>query len=469
MLGGLELMWVVALALGLVLERRSPVATLAWILALVWLPAVGIIVYLFFGPRRLARKKRKRAASKSQLRAAIDLVDAETDDLSRTQLAQLGVSAGEAPPLPAHGVELFTEGDVCFASMLRAIAGARHHVHLEYYIWQPDRIGMRLRDALVERAQAGVEVRLLLDGIGAFSINNRFVAPLRAAGATIEWFNPVNPLRGRFRRADFRTHRKILVVDGNIGFTGGINVDECHGAEFREGRAWRDTHLRFEGTAVLALQRLFLEDWAFASERDAPVGLPYLPRPHVVDVNGGDHLVQVVGSGPDTDVFAIHKLYFSAITSAKKRVWITTPYFVPDEPILEAISTAAMRRVDVRIIVPRAGDSRLVTFAARSYFPELLRAGARIFEYEGRFIHAKTMVVDDDLAIVGTANLDNRSFRLNFEVIAAVYGTDLAARLADAFEADLACTREVQPKVLQREPLLLRLGESAARLMSPLL
>lgn len=464
-LGGLELIWVVALALGLVLERRSPVATLAWILALIWLPAVGIVVYLFLGPRRLARKKRKRVASKTQLRAAIDLVVAETDDVSRTQLAQLGVSAGEAPPLPAHGVELFTEGDLCYAAMLRAITAAEHHVHLEYYIWQPDRIGARLRDALIERAKAGIEVRLLLDGIGAFAINERFVGPLRAAGATIEWFNPVNPLRGRFRRADFRTHRKILVVDGRVGFTGGINVDECHGAEFREGKAWRDTHLRFEGTAVLALQRLFLEDWAFATERDAPVGLAYLPRP----TGQGDHLVQVVGSGPDTDVFAIHKLYFSAITSAKQRVWITTPYFVPDEPILEAISTAAMRKVDVRIIVPRDGDSRLVNLAARSYFPELLQAGARIFEYEGRFIHAKTMVVDDDLAIVGTANLDNRSFRLNFEVVAAVYGADLATRLATAFEDDLTCTREVQPTTLQREPLLQRLGESAARLMSPLL
>jgi cardiolipin synthase A/B len=179
--------------------------------------------------------------------------------------------------------------------------------------------------------------------------------------------------------------------------------------------------------------------------------------------------VQVVSSGPDSDVFAIHKMFFTAITTARERVWITTPYFVPDEPILDAIATAALRKVDVRIIVPKSGDSRLVTFAGRSYYPELLTAGARIFEYEGRFIHAKTMVIDGDFSIVGTANMDNRSFRLNFEVIAAVYGHELTSKLAAAFEDDLTHTREVRSRTLKREPLLVRLGESAARLMSPLL
>lgn len=461
---GFELVWVLVLAVGLVLERRSPVATLAWILVLMWLPAFGIFVYLVLGPRRLARKKLRRATTRRQLREAIELVGDESDAV-RTQLATLAVAAGEAPPLRASRVELFTEGDDCYASILSAIAGARHHIHLEYYIWQRDGISTRLRDALVERAKAGVEVRLLLDGVGAYAVNRAFLAPLRAAEAEVAWFNPVAPFRGRFRRADFRSHRKIVVVDGLIGFTGGLNVDDCHSQEFSGKTAWRDTHLRFEGAAVRALQRVFLEDWSFATEEPAPTGAEYLPRPS----RDGDHLVQIVGSGPDGDEFAIHKLYFAAITTAKSRVWITTPYFVPDEPMLDAIATAAMRKVDVRIIVPRAGDSHLVNLAMRSYFPELLQHGARIFEYDGRFIHAKTMVVDDDFSIVGTANLDNRSFRLNFEVVAAVYGAETASRLAAAFDDDLQHTREVRARALKREPLLVRFGEASARLMSPLL
>lgn len=460
-----ELVWVFVLAVGLILERRSPVATLAWILVLMWLPALGILVYLVLGPRRLNRKKRKRAATRGQLRDAIELVGEESADPLRTQLATLAVAAGEAPPLRASRVELFTEGDECYASVLQAIAGAQHHIHLEYYIWQPDQIGTRIRDALIERAKAGVEVRLLLDGVGAYAVHRRYLAPLIATEAEVAWFNPVINLRGHFRRADFRSHRKIIVVDGEIGFTGGLNVDDCHSMEFSPGKAWRDTHVRFEGTAVRALQRIFLEDWAFATEESAPIGAAYLPRPR----NEGEHLVQVVSSGPDSDTFAIHKLYFCAITTARTRVWITTPYFVPDEAMLDAIATAAMRKVDVRIIVPKTGDSRLVTFAMRSYFPELVRAGARIFEYDGRFIHAKTMVVDDDLSLIGTANLDNRSFRLNFEVVVAVYGTETASRLAAAFDDDLQHTREVRARALTRESLLVRLGESGARLMSPLL
>jgi cardiolipin synthase len=191
-----ELVWVFVLAVGLILERRSPVATLAWILVLMWLPALGILVYLVLGPRRLNRKKRKRAATRGQLRDAIELVGEESADPLRTQLATLAVAAGEAPPLRASRVELFTEGDECYASVLQAIAGAQHHIHLEYYIWQPDQIGTRIRDALIERAKAGVEVRLLLDGVGAYAVHRRYLAPLIATEAEVAWFNPVINLRG---------------------------------------------------------------------------------------------------------------------------------------------------------------------------------------------------------------------------------------------------------------------------------
>jgi cardiolipin synthase len=460
----IEVAWVAIVAVGLILERRSPVATLAWLLVLMWLPAFGFVVYLLLGPRRLHRKKLRRAATKRQVQASMELVEEQEEPL-RAQLAQLAVSAGEAPPMRASRLALFTEGDECYESILEAIEGARHHIHLEYYIWQPDGIGTRLRDALVAKAKQKVEVRLLLDFVGAYAVSRRFLEPLVAAGGEVAWFNEVTPIRAWLRRADFRTHRKIVVVDGELGFTGGVNVDDCHSFAAVKEKAWRDTHLRIEGAAVRALQRVFLEDWAFATERPLPVGASYLPRPR----REGDALVQIVASGPDSDAFAIHKQHFAAMTTATKRLWITTPYFVPDDSIFDALATAALRRLDVRILVPRQGDSRLVTFAARSYFPELLRAGARIFEYDGRFLHGKTMIVDDDLSFVGTANLDNRSFRLNFEVVATVYGEDLNKRLAAAFEDDLTHAVEVRPRALSRAPLLQRLGESGARLLSPLL
>jgi cardiolipin synthase len=314
------------------------------------------------------------------------------------------------------------------------------------------------------KAQQGVEVRVLLDWIGAYSVRARFLAPLLEAGAKVAWFNPVSLTRLRTRYTNFRTHRKILICDGRIGFTGGINVSEEQTSEFAGSRAWRDTHIRIEGSAVRALQRVFIEDWHFATG-ELLNGPRYL-RPARAR---GDEMVQIVASGPDGEGYAIHKLFFAAIASAHERVFITTPYFVPDDPILSALVTAAMRGVDVRVIVPAASDSRLVDLAARSYFPELLAAGVRLFEYLPRFIHAKTLVIDRHVAIVGSANLDNRSFRLNFEVCAAVYGTSFVARLAAAFEDDLHECREVRTKQIRRGSLVQRFGESVARLFSPLL
>lgn len=459
-----EVLWVVGLASWIVLERRSPIATLAWIVTLAWLPVVGGIVYYFLGPRRLERRRLRRAASKRVVENALRAIEDELDDRHRTQIARLIVAAGEAAPLRAERVDLYTEGRDCFDAMLNAIAAAEHHVHVSYYIWEPDRIGTRFRDALIAKAKQGVEVRLLLDWIGAYATTHRFLAPLLEAGGRLGWFHPVSLSRLRPRHANFRTHRKIVVCDGKVGFVGGMNVAENQTSEFRGERAWRDTHLRIEGSAVRSLQRVFLEDWHYATG-ETPHGPHYLRRAHT----RGDDLVQVVASGPDAEVYAIHKLFFAAIASAHERVLITTPYFVPDEPISNALVTAAMRGVDVRVIVPAASDSRIVDLAARSYFPELLAAGVQMYEYLPRFVHAKTMVIDEDLSIVGSANLDNRSFRLNFEVCAAVYGRNLAARLAAVFEDDLAECRPVRARRLRRKPLLLRLGEATARLFSPML
>lgn len=459
-----EAAWVIWLSGWIILERRSPLATLAWIAVLAWLPAIGVLVYYFIGPRRLRRRRLKRRHSAKLVSSALEAFKDDVEDPTRTEIARLMVGAGEAMPLRAERLDLYTEGDECLEAQLAAIASAKHHIHLTFYIWYPDAIGTRFRDALVVKAKEGVEVRLLLDWIGAYSTKARFLAPLREAGGKIAWFNPVSLTRLRRRYTNFRSHRKIVITDGSVAFVGGMNISAEQSAEFHGDRAWRDTHMRIEGAAVRPLQRVFIEDWHYATGEMAN-GPEYLKR-----VNAkGDDLVQIVASGPDTDAYAIHKLLFAAITAARSRVLLTTPYFVPDEPIMSALVTTALRGVDVRLIVPAAGDSMLVDLAARSYFPELLTAGVKIYEYLPRFIHAKTVSVDDDLAIVGSANLDNRSFRLNFEVCAAVYSPSFAAKLSASFEDDLAECREVKPRQLEREPLLQKLGESSARLFSPML
>jgi len=468
----LEILWVLGIGMVIVMQRRSAAATLAWLFALGLLPIVGLVIWRTIGPQRLDRRKLKRAVGRRAIEAALaGLSEARESAPAHARLAMVPIGTGEAAPLAARGIVLYTDGRAKYAAMLEAIAAAQHHIHLEYYIWEPDTIGTRVRDALIERAKAGVEIRMLIDGTGSAKLKKKWLKPLWASGVDVKWFNPlgVRSIRRR-RRADFRTHRKIMVCDGIVGFTGGMNVADAHSEEFGPGY-WRDTHMRFEGKAVSAMQRAFLEDWFYACDvvpQLSPAFFPPVPDDSDLPPEERD-AIQIVSSGPDTDAFAIHKTYFAAIGAARSRLWITTPYFIPDEPIAMALAAAALQRVDVRVIVPRKGDSRIVDLAARSYFEEMLRAGVRLYEYEPRFIHAKTMVIDDELAIVATANLDNRSFRLNFELAAVIYGTTVAAKLAETFVEDQAASSEVTLGALAVQKFVTRLGQASARLLSPLL
>jgi cardiolipin synthase len=468
-----ETLWVLGVCGWIIAERRSPTATLAWIFALVWMPYIGIAVYLLVGPRRLTSKKRRHAAARSRVRQAACIRHAAGDDVSRTpplderwrQVVQLVERAGEGPLLRCERLELFTGGDECYARLEQAITAAERHVHLEYYIWEPDRIGTRFRDLLCAKARAGVEVRLLVDAIGSDRLSRKFLAPLRQAGAEVAWFNPLTWARLRPGLINFRTHRKIVVCDGRVGFTGGINICDDHSVAIAGSAAWRDTHVMVEGLAVGWLQSVFLEDWDFATG-SAVTDARYFPE---MEQPATGRCVQIIASGPDHPLYAIHRFYFSAIAAARERVLITTPYFVPDEPIADALTTAALRGVEVRVLVPRRSDSRLVAAASRSYFEELGRAGVRIYEYGPAMLHAKTLVVDRDLSAVGTANMDNRSFRLNFEVLAAIYDAAVTDELAAAFARDLQHAEEYRLGRARAVPAVQRLAEAAARLFSPLL
>jgi cardiolipin synthase len=462
--------WAAAMAVVIILQRRSAASTLAWLLVLAFLPILGLALYRFIGPLRFDRKKRKWRRSRSQVREALGAVaaiESDSGDHDHAEIASVGIASGEAPPLRAGSVELFTEGAPAYAAILAAIEEARHHVHLEYYIWEPDGFGLRLLEALTRRARAGVKVRVLVDALGSMHLRKRHLEPLRQAGGELAWFNPVSlrVLRGG-RRADFRTHRKIVVCDGRVGFTGGMNVTSLHTAEESGARAWRDTHVRIAGSAVWALQRLFMDDWWFARGALAGAGPDYFPEPAGAP---GPHIVQVLGSGPDSSALAIQRAFFAAMNSASRRLYVTTPYFIPDEAIFTALLAAALRRVDTRLLIPARGDSRLIDLAARSYLPELIGAGVKVYEYQPRFVHAKTMAVDEAVAIVGTANLDNRSFRLNFEVAALLFDRDANQRLADAFLADLEQARPFTSVDFTSAPFLRRFGQAGARLLSPLL
>lgn len=458
-----ETAWVVGLTVFIILERRPPVSTLAWIFGLGLLPFLGLPVYLLFGPRRLRRRKLRYRDNRVAVTHALANASERMPTAYATRLAGIGERMQHTHVSTATRVEIFYEGDDAYDAILGAIGQARDHIHVEYYILEADEVGAKLRDALVAASKRGVEVRVLVDALGSPHTRRRFFEDLTRAGGLVRRFQPVRLGLARARFFNFRTHRKIVVVDGRVGFTGGVNWAACHSVRASGAAAWRDTHVLLEGGVVASLQRTFLENWVY-SKGDSPTTRRYFP-----ELPDGPELVQILRSGPDRDVFPIHAFYFSAIATARERVLLTTPYLVPDEAILTALKSAVLRGVRVEILVPREGDSRIVQAASRSYYEELLDAGCIVHEYMPRMLHAKTLVIDSEVATVGTANFDNRSFRLNFEVMAVLYGPRHADALAAQFARDVEEATLVGARSLREMSALQRLAESSARLASPLL
>lgn len=468
----LEIIWVVGLSAWIIMERRSPAATMAWILGLSLLPLIGGAVYWLLGPRRLERRRfHYHLARESLVRMKIPERGRHQDAPplpipEYAPLAKMLCRLGEPPPTLANHLELIMDGDACYAAIESALQAAQHQIHLEFYIWENDDIGRKLRDLLAAKAAAGVEVRLLVDSIGSSGLDDEFFAPIRSAGGQCAVFNPIHFARWR-PPGNFRTHRKIVVVDGRIGFVGGMNVSDRHRASIHGKLAWRDLHLRLDGPPVRWLQLVFIENWEFTTgSSPAPAAsFPSLPEPDATTAPW----VQIVSSGPDSNAYAIHRCLVAAINTAQKQLLVATPYFVPDEALLHAITSAAWRGVEVKLLVPRKGDSLLVTAAARSYFDQLSAAGVQVYEYRPAMLHAKALVVDGEAAIVGTANLDNRSFRLNFEVMVAIYNRKIAGELATGFMAGMKQTRLYRPAQNRRTPFYRRFFEATARLFSPYL
>ncbi|AKC86706.1 cardiolipin synthase [Pseudoxanthomonas suwonensis] len=460
-LGLAWLAYLFGLGLWIVLQKREPVATLSWVMSLALLPYVGFLIYFLFGPQKIQRQRLRRGRSRSGLEQFAGPLAGNPDCV---ELARLGQATTGLAPSSATAVQWLVDGHATYGALLEAIAAARHHVHLEYYIWNPDRTGLRLRDALVERARAGVQVRLLLDAVGSGRMRRRHLQPLVDAGAEVCWFHPTR-LRPFSRPwLNMRSHRKIVVVDGATGFVGGINVTDEQDEVLYPG-AYRDLHVRVDGAVVRSLQLVFVEDWVYANGCEARVfgDAGYWP-----DLAHGPVGAQVLVSGPDSSWEAIHRVHVGAIHEARRRVWLVTPYFVPGEAARMALTSAALGGLDTRLLVPRWSDSKLVTLAARSYYDELLRAGVQVYEYGPRMLHTKALLVDEDLCVVGSANFDHRSFRLNFEVSLLLRDLGSCESLAQLLEREFARARRVRvdrPMGLWRH----RLPEAFARLLSPLL
>jgi len=455
---GLLALWVgymLWLAGWIVLQKREPIATLSWLLSLAFLPGLGLLVYHFLGPQRIQRQRLRRLRS----REGLDRSAASPADTDCTPLARQAQACSRYAPSSCRAVELLLDGAATFDALVIAIARARSHVHLEYYLFAPDATGERVRDALVERAAAGVKVRLLMDALGSWRMSERFLTPLREAGAEVHFFHRLRLRRLWRPNMNLRNHRKIAVIDGCVGFTGGVNITDDENEQINPD-AFHDVHLRIEGEAVQWLQQTFVEDWAYAVKRVLKDdGLwPACER--------GGIRTQVLPAGPDSPWETIHRTLVAAIYQARRRVWLATPYFVPGEAARMALTCAALRGLDVRLLVPRVSDSLLVTAATRSYFDELLLAGARVFEYPC-MLHTKALLVDDDTCVLGSSNFDNRSFRLSFELSVLFEDRGVATKLDKVLARDLVDAREVQgPRRLSFGP---RLAEAVARLLSPLL
>lgn len=475
------------------MTKTNSTSAVAWCLLIMLMPFGGPILFWYFGyqhvNRPLQRKRRHKQAyqvpsqytgqvSRSGLRPAAPAAESQGRAVAES-LGRLADRLGAYPRTVGNQVDFFHDGPPAFEAMLEAVRSARHHIHLEFFIFHADNIGRQFLHELAAKARAGVEVRLLYDAMGSLRLSRRDLAPLVEAGGKTSVFLPLKFLRKR-SQINMRNHRKIMVVDGQVGFIGGLNIgDEYLGKNPRFGY-WRDTHLRLRGPAVLDLQRLFCEDWDFASREhlgegkgadNDQAGHLRTPGQHYFPSTpeSGPYPVQIIDSGPDRDLKSIREIYFAAILNAQKRVWIASPYFVPDAGLLDALRLAGYRGIDVRFLGQFRPDKWIPQFAARYYWEQVLPAGVKIYQYTKGMMHAKVVLVDDHWASVGTANLDNRSLYLNFEVNCLMYSPQAAANLEDAFHRDLAESIRLEPAAYSRRPFAGRLLENACRLMSPVL
>ena len=449
------------------LEHRQPAKTIAWVLVLSFLPLVGIVLYFFFG-RRTRKNRHIWEKSLNQLtkRSMIEFAEQKQLELpeEHKQLIQLFVNQNFALPFKNNETDVYVSGYEFFPALLAEISKATHHIHIVSYIIDDDPLGRLLRDTLIDKARKGVEVRLLFDDVGSWKTPNRFFEQMREEGIEVHPFMPVR-FPAFTGKVNYRNHRKIIVIDGKVGFIGGMNLAQRY-VKGHKGIIWRDTHVKISGAAVYGLQRAFLIDW-FHADRTLITDRKYYPDTTITPNN---NLIQIVTSSPTNVWEELEQGYIKILLSAKRYVYMETPYFLPTEPIFFAMRTAALSGVDVRLMVSLKTDSKLVQMASRSYLTQTIQAGVKVICYEEGFNHTKLLVADDNVATIGSANIDFRSFENNFEANAFFYDKSMAQRIKDIFLTDeTKCVPLEKIKEINHKSFIYRLWESVVRLLSPLL
>jgi cardiolipin synthase A/B len=454
----------------IVLENRNPSKTVAWLVILTIFPIVGFIFYIFVGRNVRKRRRYKHksidlndAQDTSYIPVQLSTNEALKDQSKHEKVVNLLLDHASSPMTRFNHVEVLSNGGPAFAKMIEQMEQAKDHIHVISFIVRADELGRRIQRLLMEKARSGVQVRFIIDGLGSRKLPSAYVRELREAGVEVRIFSPV--LFPYLRKVNYRNHRKLIIVDGIVGFVGGLNIGDEYLGKSKKFGFWRDTHMMVKGDAVYFLQYIFLLDWRFTSKQIIEPTARYFPSHDIQN----EIFVQIAASGPDSNWEYIQKVYFSIITNAKKRVYIATPYLIPDDSILMALKVAALSGIDVRIIVPGRGDHPVVYWASRSYFMELMEAGVKLYSYQRGFIHAKILVADGEIVSLGTANFDIRSFHYNFEVNGVIYDSRVAKELEEDFRKDVRDSLELDLDQFQDRPISQKVRESVARLMSPLL
>ncbi|HRN78986.1 MAG TPA: cardiolipin synthase [Ferruginibacter sp.] len=473
-IGAVYVILIILVCLRIIFETRSATKTMAYLLLVLFIPLFGMLFYIAFGINYWKRKLYQRKMDEDELLlkqlkrdvrryndSTLKWIDLQNDE--RGELATMLIKDLQSPLTRNNTVKILLNGEEKFPELLQAILEARHHIHVEYYIFDVDDIGNQVMDALMQKARAGVKVRFIFDDFGSPQIKRKQIKALEEAGVEVFPFYKVH-FYLLANRLNYRNHRKIVVIDGKTGFVGGINVSDKYINQTPGKRFWRDTHLRIDGPGVYYLQYLFITDWNFCANRKLNVEEMHFSQ---FSDAGDDRIVQLVGSGPDSHQPSILFAILQMIYLAKEEILITTPYFIPGESIMHALRVAALSGLKVKLLVPGKSDSRIVNAAARAYYDDLLQAGVEVYCYSKGFVHAKTMVCDGKTAMVGTANMDNRSFDFNFEVNAIVYDTELSSKLRNIFFEDIRDAQPLNPKQWHTRSVWVQLPEKFARLFSP--
>ena len=475
-----EILYVIVLVfviLRVIYDTDSGSKTLAYVLFIILVPLVGMIFYFSFGinyrkrklySKKLIKDKILRQNVQNQVRQhSQNIIEARLLPNQHHKLAAFIEGTNRSPVMANNSVKLLLNGEEKFPALLEALQLATSHIHIEYYIYENDITGNEIADVLIEKAKQGVQVRFLYDDFGSHSLGKKFIRRLKDAGVEtspfykVIWYAFAN-------RINYRNHRKIVIIDGKKAFVGGINISDRYrnDGKVKNDLFWRDTHLMIEGRVVFYLQYVFLCDWNFCHQQKIEFGIDYFPiYPQDEAIKG--ELIQIVASGPDSEIPVILYSLMEAIAAARNKILITTPYFIPGENLLDVLIIAAKSGVEVQLLIPGISDSRIVNSAARSYYTLLLQQGVRIFEYQKGFVHAKTILIDDTFAMIGSANMDYRSFDLNFEVNAIVYSQEITAQLHQAFDEDLKDSIEINAEQWLGRPKYKHLWEKLVRLLAP--